>query len=52
VPPLLSQSELLSTNLVSWIDVLELTRTVSQKQSYRSWKARLVDLETFPVPWL
>lgn len=42
----LSQDELLSTKTVFRVDVLQLTRAVSQKQSYRSQKARLEHLET------
>ena len=34
--------------IIFCIDILQLTRTVSQKQNYRSQKARLVQLETFP----
>lgn len=43
----LSRGELLSTKAIFWVDVFQLTRIVSQKQGYRSQKARLVDLETF-----
>jgi hypothetical protein len=31
-----------------WDDILHLTRTVSQKQNSRIYKARLVHFETFP----
>ena len=34
-----------------WVDIFQLTRTVSLKQNYRSQKARLVHLETFPELW-
>jgi hypothetical protein len=34
-----------------WVEILQLTRTVSQKQNYRSQKARLVQLVTFPELW-
>ena len=44
----LSQDELLSTKTMFWVDILQLTSTVSQKQTYRSPKARLVCFETFP----
>jgi hypothetical protein len=48
-----SQDEILSTkpkqNNIKhvWVDILQLTRTVSQNQTYRSQKVMLLDLETF-----
>ena len=51
VAPSLPQGGLLSTKPVVWVDKLQLTRTVSQKQNYRSQKARLVPLEPFPELW-
>ena len=38
--PSLSQGELLSTKTTSWVDTLQLTRTVSQKWNYISRKSR------------
>lgn len=43
----LSQDELLITKTIAQADILQLTQTVSQKQHYRSKKARLVHLEAF-----
>lgn len=43
----LSPDELLRTKTVFWVDILQLARTVSQKQNYRSQNARLVHVETF-----
>jgi hypothetical protein len=40
----LSQGELLSTKNHVLSDTLQLTRTVSQKQNYRSLKARLAHM--------
>ena len=45
------QGDCLRTKTISWVDILQLTRTVSQKQNYRSQKARLVPLEPFPELW-
>lgn len=47
--PTLSHGELLSTNTTACIDTLQLART--QKQNYRSQKARIVHLETFTELW-
>lgn len=45
----LSLGELLSTNTMFWVDILQLITTVSQKQNYKNQKkARLLHLETFP----
>ena len=45
----LFQGELLSTKTMFWVDKY---LTKSQKQTYRSQKARLVPLETFPELWI
>ena len=37
----LSQDELINTKAMSWVDILQGTKAVSRKQSYRSQKARL-----------
>jgi hypothetical protein len=36
---------------MSWVDIFQSVRTVSQKQTYKSQKARLVQLEIFPELW-
>lgn len=47
----LSLDEILRTKTTFWVNVLPLTRMVSQKQNYRSRKARLVHLEIIPELW-
>lgn len=44
----LSQGECLSIKIISWVDTLQLARTISRKRNYRSPKSRLVNLRTFP----
>lgn len=36
----LSHGEFLSTEIISWVDMFQLTRTFSQKQNYRGGKAK------------
>lgn len=43
----LSQGEFLNTKALSWVDILQLTRTVNQKRNDRSPKAKSVHLESF-----
>jgi hypothetical protein len=47
----LSQGKCLSTKAIPWVDLLQLTSLVSQKESYRSHKGKLVHLETPPELW-
>lgn len=47
----LSQGECLSWNTMFGVDILQLARTLRQKQNYRSQTPRLVCFETFPELW-
>lgn len=48
----LSQVERFSTKIISWVDILHLIRTVSQRQSYRSQKNEVSTFRGFPgTPW-
>lgn len=51
VAPSLCQGEILSTKTISWIEIVQITRNVSQKLA-RSQKTELVHSETFPVLWI
>ena len=44
----ISQDELRRTKPTSWVDLFQLTRAVSQNQTYRNQKAKVVHLKTFP----
>lgn len=48
----LSQGELLCTNIMSWVDILDQTRPVSQNQSYQSHKVRLVVSQNCELWWI
>lgn len=47
IVPNLSQGQLLSTKTILQVDTLQLTKTVSQKQSYRSQKSKLSTFRDF-----
>ena len=48
VAPSISQGELLNIKTAPWVDILQLTRTVSQKLNYRSQNHKVGPLEDFP----
>lgn len=47
----LSQGEILSTKTMFWLDIVQLTRTVSQKWNYKTQNSRLAHLETSLELW-